>query len=277
MIGVRRSLPLSLAAVAAFVVLSFERSGAQPAAQPGVGSCFLLWELGVGEIRRAPADACRDRVTPASTFKVPHALAGLDAGVLDGPGELMPFDGAVQAPPLARRPHTLGSALQLSVVWYFQRVAERLGAEREAEYLRRFQYGNMDASSGLTTFWIGGSLLISPEEQQDFWVRFYEGRLPVDERASTIVKVLLKQPDGVVVNAVGQHRFAAPWPAGTSVSAKTGSAADRSGRGVRWLTGHVERANRRWIFVSCVIGSRTVEANAAIDLAAASLRDAGVL
>src|SRR5690348_9455551 len=59
---------------------------APPAAQvaPAGRRCFLLHELGVGEIVRAPAEGCSTRVTPASTFKIAHALAGLDAGVLKG-------------------------------------------------------------------------------------------------------------------------------------------------------------------------------------------------
>jgi beta-lactamase class D len=61
------------------------------------------------------------------------------------------------------------------------------------------------------------------------------------------------------------------------VSAKTGSAIDRSGRAARWLAGHVKKAGRDYIFVSCVIGPRNVESNAAITLAARSLRAAGVM
>jgi hypothetical protein len=54
---------------------------AEPQSPAGtIESCFLLFELGVGEIRRRPSEACRTRLTPASTFKVPHALAALDAG-----------------------------------------------------------------------------------------------------------------------------------------------------------------------------------------------------
>src|SRR5438094_370336 len=73
-------------------------------------SCFLLYEIGVGEIRLDPADACRTRVTPASTFKVPHALAALDAGVLTSPNEMFSWDGIGQWPESARRDHTLASA-----------------------------------------------------------------------------------------------------------------------------------------------------------------------
>jgi beta-lactamase class D len=240
-------------------------------------SCFLLFELGVGEVRRGPAEACSTRTTPASTFKVPHALAALDSGVLNGPGDRLTYDGTGQWPESARRDHTLASAIQNSVVWYFQRIAERLGQDREQAYLKKLAYGNMDSSSGLTTFWIGGSLQITPEEQQSFLVKLYEDRLPVAPAVMTAVREMLIEPPGVVVNAAGRHPFNAPWAAGTIVSAKTGSATDASGRAVRWLIGHVKKGNRSYVFVSCVIGPRELAPDAAIELAARSLRDAQIL
>jgi beta-lactamase class D len=253
------------------------RTPSQEPAATQMASCFLLFELNVGEIRRNPSDACRTRITPASTFKVPHALAALDAGVVKGPKEILRYDGTGRWPESARRDHTLASALRNSVVWYFQRVAQRLGADRETTYLRRLAYGNMDASSGLTTFWIGGSLEITPEEQQTFWVNLYQGKLPIARSSVNAVKEMLIQPAGVVVNAAGEQPFDGPWPPHTIVSAKPGSATDRTGRVVRWLVGHVKRDNRSFVFVSCVIGSQELGPNAAIDLAARSLRAARVL
>ena len=46
-------------------------------------SCFLLYQVGVGEVRRNPSTSCRVCVSPQSTFKIPHALAALDAKVID--------------------------------------------------------------------------------------------------------------------------------------------------------------------------------------------------
>jgi beta-lactamase class D len=223
-------LAFSIAAMASSNLLIAGPAPAQPTASAAVKSCFLLFELGVGEIRRDPSDACATRITPASTYKVPHALAALDAGVVKGPNELFRYDGTGQWPESSRKDHTLASALRHSVVWYFQRVAQRLGPERETAYLRRLEYGNMDATSGLTTFWIGGSLQVAPEEQQTFWVRLYTNRLPIARSAIDAVKAMLVQPGGVVVNAAGAQPFDGPWAAGTIVSAKTGSATDQSGR-----------------------------------------------
>jgi beta-lactamase class D len=104
-------------------------------------------------------------------------------------------------------------------------------------------------------------------------VRLYQDALPVDKRAMRAVREILIQPEGSLVNATGAHPFAAPWPEGTVVSAKTGR-----GTETRWIVGHVARANRSWVFVSAVV-VEAPEANplAAIELAAASLRSAGVL
>ena len=257
-------------------------AGAPPLPQGSVGqgerpsSCFLLYEIGVGELRRAPADACPRRVTPASTFKIAHALAALDAGVIAGPDAVFAFDGSPAPVAAWRHDHTLASAMRYSVVWYFQRLAKLLGEERERQYLARFEYGNRDASSGLETFWLGGSLLISPDEQEAFLVRLYENELPVSAAAMKAVRATLVQPPGVIVNASGEHSFAAPWPNGTVLSAKTGSADDESGQSVRWLVGHIERNRRAWVFVSCAVGQH-LDPLAAIDLAAESLRGARVL
>ncbi len=241
------------------------------------GSCFLLYEIGVGEVRRNPSAICATRLLPASTFKVPHALAALDAGVLSGADDMFAYDGAPTSVEAWRHDHTLRTAMRDSVVWYFQRVAQKLGMAREREYLKKFDYGNADPSSGLTTFWLGGSLQITPEEQLRFLRRLFAGELPVRPEALEIVKKLIIQPEGSVVNAAGQHPFGAPWPTGTVVSAKTGSGTDRGGAAVRWIVGHVSRGPRAWIFVSCVAGDETTPALAAVDLAAASLQQNGVL
>jgi beta-lactamase class D len=161
-----------------------------------------------------------------------------------------------------------------SVVWYFQGIAERLGKERERAYLKAFDYGNQDLSGPLTSFWLGDSLKISPLEQLAFLRRFFDGRLPVGPAAAQAAREILKQPEGRVVNAAGQHALAPPWPAGTTVYAKTGRGAD-AGRRVTWLVGRVVRGEHRWTFVSCVIGDE--QPLAAVELAARRLVDRGVL
>src|SRR5262249_6574898 len=118
---------------------------------------------------------CDARLTPQSTFKSPHALAALDAGVVTE-NEVIKYDGHPVDFPAWGRDHTLVTALRFSVVWYFQEIARRLGPEREQKYLAQFEYGNRDASGGLTTFWLGSTLGISPDEQEQFLVKLFTGR-----------------------------------------------------------------------------------------------------
>jgi beta-lactamase class D len=232
-----------------------------------------MYELGVGEARRSPAEACATRVSPASTFKIPHALAALDSRVLAGPDVILHYDGKGEdGPTVWMRDHTLETAMRYSVVWYFQRVATLLGPQREREYLAKLDYGNQDTSSGLTTFWLEQSLKISPDEQERFMRRLYEDALPVSKDAMRTVREILIQPPGLVVNAAGEHPFASPWPEGAVVSAKTGR-----GDNVEWLVGHVKRGDRAWVFVSCVTGPSAPNPLAAVELAAASLKLAKVL
>jgi beta-lactamase class D len=263
--------------------------GSSPAAV-AQGSCFLLYEIGVGQQRRSPSGSCASRISPQSTFKIPHALAALDAGVITE-AETIPYDGHPVDFAAWGRPHTLLTAMRFSVVWVFQEIAKRLGVARERAYLERFNYGNQDASSGLTTFWLGGSLAISPDEQQDFVLRMYGGSttaatgasrtigaaLAVKPSALEIVKRILIQPSGRVVNARGEQAFAAPWPQDAVVSAKTGSGRTREGGQVRWLVGHVRRGSRAWVFVSNVVGGADTPVDGAVRLAERGLIEERVL
>jgi beta-lactamase class D len=240
-------------------------------------SCFLLYEIGAGQRRREPDAACNLRVTPGSTFMIAHALFALDAGVVATPDESIAYDGAADVPESSRRDHTLASSLRHSVIWYHRRLAERLGAAREQAYLLNVGYGNMDASGDLTRFWSGNTLLVSPDEQQTFLLRLYNDKLPLSATAQAQVRAMLVQPEGNVVNSRGTHGFVGAWPTDAVVSAKTAATTDATGHGVRWIVGHVERGARAFVFVACVVGPETVGPNAAIDLAAKELRDAGVL
>ena len=150
-----------------------------------------------------------------------------------GHDSLFPYDGSSQSFDAWRRDHTLQSAMRFSVVWWFQRVAEKLGATREREYLRRLGYGNADPSSGLTTFWLGGSLVISPEEQKQFLLRLFANDLAGQAERDAHVREILVQPDGMVVNASGEHPFGGPGlpapPSGPRPAAAATRAASRSG------------------------------------------------
>jgi beta-lactamase class D len=256
-----------------FLALSAAAVASAAPSREAPESCFLLYDEQSRETVREPSEACATPLTPASTFKIPHALAALDGGVLSSVHERIPYDGSEVPFESWKRDHDLASAMRDSVVWYFQRIAERLGLDREKAYLKAFEYGNQDASGPLTSFWLGSSLRISPDQQLLFLRRFFEGKLPVRADAAAAVREMLRQPQGRVVNAMGEHAFAEPWPPSTTLFAKTGAATD-GGRRVTWLVGRMERDGRGWLFVSCVVGSK--EPLAAVEQAARRLEALGL-
>ena len=95
--------------------------------------------------------------------------------------------------------------------------------DREREYLKKFDYGNADPTSGLTTFWLGGSLQISPDERVALYAPLIRRRASGQPAAMRTVRQLIVQPQGAVTTPLASTR-SPPLAAGTIVSAKTEAA-----------------------------------------------------
>ncbi len=209
--------------------------------------CVLVADAGNGAILHEEGD-CRSQVTPASTFKVPLAVMGYDAGFLEtDDAPRLPFrQGYPDWIENWRQPTTPRMWMENSVVWYSQRITEALGRETLDRYLAAFDYGNGDFSgdpgrdNGLERAWISSSLRISPIEQVTFMARLINGTLPVSREAM----------DRAV--AIVESRTTAD---GWTVHGKTGSAYPRNrdgsfnrARGWGWYVGWAAQGDRTLVF-----------------------------
>ncbi|WP_189639458.1 class D beta-lactamase [Paramylibacter ulvae] len=192
---------------------------------------------------------CNARYTPASTFKIPLAVMGYDAGfLLDAQTPSIPYrDGYVAWGGANWKTDTTPARwLQYSVVWYSQQIAKSLGQTRIEQYARDFGFGNADLSgdegknNGLERGWINSSLQISPREQVQFISKLITYDLPVEN--SAIDKTL-----AIVTEFSANH--------GWQVWGKTGSAYPRkpSGgfdydRGWGWFVGWAKRDETTIVF-----------------------------
>ena len=71
--------------------------------------------------------------------------------------------------------------------------------------LSRLGYGNADISSGLDSFWLGGSLRISPREQVALLARLARGEVPFSpEHVATLRRIMVLTRRGL--DAFGQDR-----------------------------------------------------------------------
>ncbi len=128
---------------------------------------------------------------PASTFKIPHTLFALDAGIVENEFQTFNWDGIERPFPSWNRDQDLRSAIHSSTVWVYQLFARQLGEERESEYLSKIGYGNADTSGGIERFWLDGGLRISALEQIDFLKKLYRNTLPFKVEHQRLVKDLI--------------------------------------------------------------------------------------
>lgn len=128
------------------------------------------------------------RFLPASTFKVPHALFALDAGVVRDEFQVFAWDGKKRDIAAWNGDQDLRSSMRHSVVWVYQDIARAIGEVRERRYLEQIGYGNADPSGGIERFWLDGALRISAFEQVAFLQRLYRNALPFRVEHQLLVK-----------------------------------------------------------------------------------------
>ncbi len=209
--------------------------------------CTLLADARSGEILFEEGD-CSARVTPASTFKLPLAVMGYDAGLLIGADRpVMAYRGGDPDWGGANWTRNTSPAdwLRYSVLWYSRRLTHAMGAEALTRYARAFAYGNADFTgdagyaNGLDRAWIASSLQVSPREQLVFLGRLLDDDLPVSPRAMRLTRDIV------------ERRTLGGW----TFHGKTGAAyprrADRSfdyARGWGWYVGWARKGDRTVVF-----------------------------
>jgi beta-lactamase class D len=173
---------------------------------------------------------------PASTFKVPNSLIGLDLGVIDT-SYVFKWDGRKRS--LSRWEHDmrLEEAFRLSCVPCYQEVARKIGTANMKKYLAEFSYGKMLVSdSTIDNFWLEGNSRISPRQQVLFLQKLHDGKLPLKPSAVNTVKKMM-------VNEKGKN-----WV----LSGKTGWAV-REGRNYGWFVGWLESDGKVYYLATLVM------------------------
>jgi len=157
----------------------------------GFTGAFVLYDLNSSRYIRHNPERCSERFLPASTFKIMNSLIGLETGIIPDENYVIKWDGTQYDNPAWNQDHTLKTALQNSVVWYYRELARRVGREKMQYYVEAAGYGNKDISGQTDTFWLDGALRISADEQIELLKRLYQGDLPFSQRAIKVVKEIL--------------------------------------------------------------------------------------
>ncbi|MBE9111967.1 class D beta-lactamase, partial [Nodosilinea sp. LEGE 07298] len=129
--------------------------------------------------------------SPASTFKIPHSLFALDAGVVQDEFQVFEWDGVERDFAPHNQAQTLRSAMRNSAVWVYESFADEIGEAKAREYLTQIDYGNADPSTSEGAYWIDGALVISAQEQIYFLQKLYQNELPFRVEHQRLVKDIM--------------------------------------------------------------------------------------
>ncbi len=173
------------------------------------------------------------RYAPYSTFKIANSLISLEEKVVSVDDSMRKWDGTQYSIPNFNQDQDMSSAIKYSCVWYYKQLAREVGKTAMQKHLNEIGYGNMDISGGIDTFWLGSSLLISPQEQLDFIIRFYNNELPFSKDNIEYVKSIIRQ-ESYPIELYG----------------KTGS----SGKGHGWFVGYAIFNEKPYFFATYIEG-----------------------
>jgi len=207
----------------------------------GHDGAFVLYDMNKNEYFRYNPSRCSQRFLPASTYKIPNALIGLETGVILDSNFVIKWDGKPEPYKEWERNHDLKSAIQFSVVWYFQELARRVGRAREQHWLAPLDYGNKTIGDRVDYFWLDNSLKISADEQVEFLKKLYHEILPFSERSTRIVKDIM--PSGQIGKATMKFK--------TGTGHIRGSGTDHF---IAWLVGYVVSEDNVSIFAFNIDG-----------------------
>ena len=228
------------------MTVAYAHSGTAVAAEPVQCTVILDEESGDTLYRKGQ---CDEAFAPQSTFKLPLAMMGYDAGILtDETQPRWAYQAKFKRPKREQQATDPTIWEKDSIVWYSQEITRRLGEKKFADYVKRFGYGNGNVkgvagqTDGLTESWLMSSLKISADEQAEFVRRFLNGRLPISEQAYD--KTLAIIP-----------KFSAAD--GWQVQGKTGSGRMRTKAGkfdgdswLGWFVGWAQKGDRRVVFAT---------------------------
>lgn len=240
-----KSLLAALSLLIAAAFLAPRASAAEPL------RCTVVLDARSGETLHRQG-ACGERFYPQSTFKLPLAIMGYDAGILvDAKTPRWNYQEKFKAPQRARKSFDPTGWEAESIVWYSQEVARKLGKQAFDGYVRDFGYGNGDTSGnpgkgdGLTQSWLMSSLKISVDDQVRFLRAFVTGALPVSDSARRRTMEIIP-------------RFTAAD--GWQVQGKTGAGwlRDKAGksdanRPLGWFVGWASKGDRQVVFARVLV------------------------
>jgi len=197
---------------------------------------FLLLDLKSNKLIEYKGISKDTMLIPASTFKIPNSLIGLETGVLKNEMSEFKWNGTTYQNQAWNKDQNLREAFQNSTVWYFQELARKIGEKHMKKFLAQFNYGNQNTGGGIDQFWLSGDLRISPLQQLEFLKSLWSEELKLSKKTTRTMKKVF------VVEKKGE----------STLYAKTGWGFT-DGNDIGWYMGVVENEKSNYLFVHALV------------------------
>lgn len=172
---------------------------------------------------------------PASTFKIPNTLIGLETGVI-GSNHIFKWKGEKRRLPQWNQDLSLNDAFRVSCVPCFQELARKIGPGRMNTYLKKMNYPGMDVDPGnIDLFWLEGTSRITPRQQVEFIRQLYDEKLPLKKNVMQEMKAVM------VIETLPEY----------TLSGKTGWSV-RNGNNYGWFVGYLETKGNVYFIATMV-------------------------
>jgi len=135
---------------------------------------------------------------PASTFKIPNTLIGLETGAINEQ-TIFKWNGEKRFLKRWEKDMNLQEAFQESCVPCYQETARKIGIDSMRYYLDHMPFGNMVVdSTNLDQFWLEGDSRITPIQQIEFLTSLHNLNLPLisDSTLNTLKKIMILEKRG---------------------------------------------------------------------------------
>lgn len=226
-----------------------------------VKGTFVLYDVAADVLHVYNPQRAETRFVPASTFKIPNSLIGLETGAVSSVDEVLPYGGKPQRLPQWEKDMGLREAIIISNVPIYQELARRIGAKQMAPMLEKLDYGNKEIGSQIDQFWLEGPLKISAIEQARFLAKLATDTLPLKPAVLQAVKEI------TLVEKDDAHQL----------HAKTGWGVPKGQPQIGWWVGWVEKEGKIYTFAMNIEIVDDSDAPKRLAIARACLKELGAL
>ena len=226
----------------------------------GYEGSFVLYDLNGDTWNIYDMEQATLRTVPDSTYKIYDALFGLEEGVIAPNDSFMAWNETDYPFEAWNADQDLYSAMQSSVNWYFQEIDKQIGSSAIQGYIQKIGYGNENISADLSSYWMQGTLKISPVEQVELLTALHNNNFDFAPENVKAVKNAI-----CLFSSEGKNLYG-----------KTGTGRV-DGQDVNgWFVGYIEAAGNTYFFATNIQAAENATGSKASEISLSILSDMGI-